>query len=72
MNDAKTPGEAAYTAWLMSMGCFEGGIAFNELREQDQVRWHAVADAVILSAKTIIAQEMVKAASATQQRTEAQ
>lgn len=72
MNDSKTPGQAAYEAWLQSMGCFKGGIAFEQLREQDQIRWHAVADAVIYQARHIITEEIVRAGSVTQQRTEAQ
>lgn len=72
MNDSRTPGQAAYESWLMSMGCFQGGIAFEQLREQDQIRWHAVADAVIRQAKSIIAAEMVKASGVTQQMSEAQ
>lgn len=70
-----TPGEAAYQAYLMSLGQPDTALHFYELRPQDQMRWNAVADAVILCAKSIIADEMVrvvmKAESVMQQRTEA-
>lgn len=71
MNEPKTPGQAAYEAWHLSMGQ-EHFPFFDRLQPHDQLRWHAVADAVIRQVKSAIAEEMVKAASATQQRTEAQ
>lgn len=73
MSDPNTPGEAAYRAWLISLGGpRESDIPFDQLREHDRKRWHAIADAVIYHARSIITEEMVKAANVATQRPEAQ
>lgn len=70
MNEPQTPGEAAFNAWNESNN--RSHPYFSHLQPCDQVRWNRVADAVIRQSKTLIAEEMVKAAGVTQQRTEAQ
>lgn len=64
MSEQRTPGAAAYQAWMKGRGV-EGIVRrFDGLGQHDQQVWNAVADAVICQAKSIIAEEMVKAASA--------